>query len=126
MKSDFLFELGTEELPPKALLSLSHAFTESILDGFIAQGLSFEGSTSYAAPRRLAIYIKGLDGSTPDSDIVSWGPPARVAFDEAGAPTKAAGPIALARAACPPDFPEDVVCLGDDIGSRLRMLCQKL
>jgi glycyl-tRNA synthetase beta chain len=90
MKSDFLFELGTEELPPKALLSLSHAFTESILDGFIAQGLSFEGSTSYAAPRRLAIYIKGLDGSTPDSDIVSWGPPARVAFDEAGAPTKAA------------------------------------
>jgi len=90
MKSDFLFELGTEELPPKALLSLSSAFTKSILDGFIAQGLAFEDSTSYASPRRLAIYIKGLDDRTPDSDIVSWGPPARVAFDAAGAPTKAA------------------------------------
>ena len=90
MKSDFLFELGTEELPPKALLSLSRAFTKSILEGFIAQGLAFEDSTSYAAPRRLAIYIKGLDDRTPDSDIVAWGPPARVAFDGAGAPTKAA------------------------------------
>ena len=90
MKSDFLFELGTEELPPKVLLSLSRAFTKSILEGFIAQGLAFEDSTSYAAPRRLAIYIKGLDDRTPDSDIVAWGPPARVAFDGAGAPTKAA------------------------------------
>jgi len=90
MKSDFLFELGTEELPPKALLSLSRAFTKSILEGFIAQGLAFDDSTSYAAPRRLAIYIKGLDDRTPDSDIVAWGPPARVAFDGAGAPTKAA------------------------------------
>ncbi len=90
MKSDFLFELGTEELPPKALLPLSRAFTKSILEGFNAQGLAFEDSTSYAAPRRLAIYIKGLDDRTPDSDIVAWGPPARVAFDGAGAPTKAA------------------------------------
>ena len=61
MKGDFLIELGTEELPPKALLPLSNAFTSGVVDGFKAANLDFGEVRSYAAPRRLAIVIKDLD-----------------------------------------------------------------
>lgn len=90
MRADFLIELGTEELPPKALLSLSEAFTAGIVSGFTSHNLSFGEVTSYAAPRRLAVIIKGLDTQAPDSDTVVWGPPTKVAFDADGNPTRAA------------------------------------
>ncbi|MBT7375134.1 MAG: glycine--tRNA ligase subunit beta [Porticoccaceae bacterium] len=95
MSADFLIELGTEELPPKALLSLSNAFTSGIVDGFRAEKLSFGEVTSYAAPRRLAVVINGLDTQAPDAEIVVWGPPVKVAFDADGQPTKAA--VAFAK-----------------------------
>lgn len=90
MKGDFLIELGTEELPPKALLPLSNAFTSGVVDGFKAANLDFGEVRSYAAPRRLAIVIKDLDTQTPNAEIVVWGPPIKVAFDADGQPTKAA------------------------------------
>jgi glycyl-tRNA synthetase beta chain len=90
MKGDFLVELGTEELPPKALLALSNAFTAGVVDGFKAANLDFEEVRSYAAPRRLAIIIKALDTQTPDAEVVAWGPPVKVAFDADGQPTRAA------------------------------------
>ena len=71
MKGDFLVELGTEELPPKALLTLSNAFTSGVADGFKAANLHFEEVRSYAAPRRLAIIIKALDTQTPDAEVVA-------------------------------------------------------
>jgi len=42
MKSDLLFELGTEELPPKALTSLSHALAEELTFCFNDSDLSFD------------------------------------------------------------------------------------
>ncbi|BFM04813.1 glycine--tRNA ligase subunit beta [Halioxenophilus aromaticivorans] len=90
MSLDFLVELGTEELPPKALPSLSQAFTQGITSGLTAQGLAFGEVTSLAAPRRLAVVIKGLDNATPKKTQQLWGPPAKIAFDDAGNPTKAA------------------------------------
>jgi glycyl-tRNA synthetase beta chain len=98
MSADFLVELGTEELPPKALLALSNAFTSGIVDGFKAANLSFVEVISYAAPRRLAVVIKGLDVQAPDSEIVVWGPPAKVAFDAEGQPTRAAEAFAKKNA----------------------------
>ena len=90
MSQDFLVELGTEELPPKALLGLSTAFTSGIEAGLKAQGLAFTAITPYASPRRLAVLVHDLAESTPINDVVVWGPPARIAFDEDGKPTKAA------------------------------------
>jgi glycyl-tRNA synthetase beta chain len=90
MSADFLIELGTEELPPKVLLGLSEAFTAGIVSGFKSHNLSFGEVTSYAAPRRLAVIIKDLDTQAPDSEIVAWGPPTKVAFDSDGNPTRAA------------------------------------
>lgn len=90
MSQVFLVELGTEELPPKALPSLSHAFTEGIKSGLTKLGLSFSEVKGLAAPRRLAVIVTGLDEATPKKTQQLWGPPAKIAFDDQGAPTKAA------------------------------------
>lgn len=86
----FLVELGTEELPPKALKSLSAAFTAGIEQGLSDAGLSFSKVESFAAPRRLAVRISELQSKQADQDEVLYGPPAKIAFDEDGNPTKAA------------------------------------
>ena len=90
MKADLLFELGTEELPPKVLMSLSRALVDGIQKNLDEQKLSFNQIDSFAAPRRLAVIIKALDVRTPDTEVVSWGPPVKVAFDADGKPTRAA------------------------------------
>ena len=90
MSADFLIELGTEELPPKSLKTLANAFTDGIIKGLEDQGLNFKRFQSFAAPRRLAVVVYELDRQTPDKDIVNWGPPTKVAFDENGNPSRAA------------------------------------
>ena len=54
---DFLVELGTEELPPKALKTLGEAFLAGIEKGLKTAGLSYSVTRYYAAPRRLAVLI---------------------------------------------------------------------
>lgn len=90
MSADFLVELGTEELPPKALKSLSNAFTDGVVSGLRDLGLNYKDVRSFAAPRRLAITITALDAQTPNKDLVVWGPPVKVAFSDDGNPSKAA------------------------------------
>ena len=90
MSTDFLVEIGTEELPPKALLTLSNAFRDEILSQLNAVQLTFGEVQTFAAPRRLAVIIKGLDEQTPTKEIVAWGPPVKVAMDADGNPTRAA------------------------------------
>ena len=89
MKSDLLFELGTEELPPRPLISLSDALAEELTSCFNDSDLSFDHIQTFATPRRLALLVTALDVSAPDKDIVSWGPPTKVAFGENNSPTKA-------------------------------------
>lgn len=89
MSYEFLVELGTEELPPTALKTLSNAFTQGIKNGLDSAKLEYTGVESYATPRRLAVWVKGLSESTPVEDVKAWGPPAAIAFKD-GEPTKAA------------------------------------
>ena len=88
--TDFLLELGTEELPPKALKTLIAALQENIDAGLKAEELSFSAIKSFAAPRRLAVLVENLASETPSKELVVWGPPAAIAFDAEGKPTKAA------------------------------------
>jgi len=87
---DFLVELGTEELPPKALASLGDAFLAGIEKGLQAAGLNYTAKQVYAAPRRLAVLIRQLDVQQPDRSINVDGPPVQAAFDAEGKPTQAA------------------------------------
>jgi glycyl-tRNA synthetase beta chain len=90
MSTDFLVEIGTEELPPKALLTLSNAFRDEILSRLTSAQLEFGDVQTFAAPRRLAVMIKALDEQTPTKEVVAWGPPIKVALDADGNPTRAA------------------------------------
>ncbi len=88
--SDFLFELGTEELPPGALGRLSHALGEGMRDGLDRASLSFSEMKLFAAPRRLAVLIEGLQTAQADSTEERRGPAVQAAFDDDGRPTRAA------------------------------------
>ncbi|MEB0039127.1 MULTISPECIES: glycine--tRNA ligase subunit beta [unclassified Pseudomonas] len=87
---DFLVELGTEELPPKALSILGDAFLAGIEKGLQAAGLSFTATHVYAAPRRLAVLITQLTTQQEDRSVNLDGPPRQAAFDADGNPTQAA------------------------------------
>ncbi|MES2822238.1 MAG: glycine--tRNA ligase subunit beta [Pseudomonadota bacterium] len=90
MSADFLLELGTEELPPKALKTLIAALQDNIAASLTAEELSFTSIKSFAAPRRMAVLVENLASETPSKEWVVWGPPAAIAFDNEGKPTKAA------------------------------------
>lgn len=87
---DFLVELGTEELPPKALRGLEEAFASGVQSGLDKANLEHGDVISYATPRRLAVWVKKLMARQPDQDLKRRGPPVTAAFDTAGAPTQAA------------------------------------
>lgn len=86
---DFLIELGTEELPPKALKPLSEAFTQGIAKGLEDAGIEFGKVEAFAAPRRLAVRIRNLADAQPDKPVEKRGPAVKAAFDDAGNPTRA-------------------------------------
>jgi len=85
-----LFELGSEELPPKTLLKLSNALLNNIIQGLNAAELTFTGSKAYATPRRLAVFIENLASAQPDKIVEKRGPAVQAAFAPDGTPSKAA------------------------------------
>ncbi|MGZ4968479.1 MAG: glycine--tRNA ligase subunit beta [Methylobacter sp.] len=89
-KQNLLFELGSEELPPKTLLKLSNALLNGIIQGLNAAELSFTGSRAYATPRRLAVFIENLASAQPDKTVEKRGPAIQAAFAPDGSPSKAA------------------------------------
>lgn len=87
---DLLIEIGTEELPPKALSKLSKAFSAGVIAGLKEANLAHGAVQSFAAPRRLAILIEAVAQSQPDQTIERRGPALTAAFDDDGNATKAA------------------------------------
>lgn len=86
---DFLFELGTEELPPKSLQSLSQALGQEVESSLQSTGLEYGEVRLYAAPRRLALTIKALQTKQTDRETERKGPAEAAAFEDDGSPTKA-------------------------------------
>ncbi len=87
---DLLVEIGTEELPPKALMRLSEAFQRSMGDELAKAGLASQGLTAYATPRRIAVLAHGLSERQADTEVQRRGPAVTAAFDAEGQPTRAA------------------------------------
>ena len=92
---DFLVEIGTEELPPKALRSLMEAFGAGLLAAIDEASLEHGSVQVYASPRRLAVLVDDLARRQEDRTVEHKGPPTRIAFDKDGKPTAAA--IAFAK-----------------------------
>ena len=86
---DLLIEIGTEELPPKALKTLSEVFADEVVHGLVDAGLAPKGHQHYATPRRLAVLVQNIAPRTPEREIVRRGPAVTAAFDDEGNPSKA-------------------------------------
>src|SRR5690625_4678387 len=89
-QSDFLLEIGTEELPPHALVPLSEALCHFFEMAFKEARLDCDSLRPFASPRRLAVFANGLALQQPDRPIERRGPSLSAAFDGNGAPTRAA------------------------------------
>ena len=86
-----LIELGTEELPPKALDELAAAFRDGVVAGLTKRGIAHTAHSVRAlySPRRLAVWIEDVALQQPEQKLERRGPAANAAFDAAGTPTKA-------------------------------------
>jgi len=85
-----LIELGTEELPPKALKQLTDSFEQGIISELQKREFSFEKAFAYGAPRRLALRLTKCQRVQADKIVEKRGPSVSAAFDEQGSATTAA------------------------------------
>ena len=86
-----LVEIGTEELPPKALDTLADAFAKGIVDGLEKSGIAIdaENAKTYCSPRRLAVLIPAVARDQPEQVIERRGPALAAGLDSEGQPTRA-------------------------------------
>jgi glycyl-tRNA synthetase beta chain len=87
--ADFLVEVGTEELPPKALRSLMNAFADNLGSDLEKNRLQHGELKAFASPRRLAVLVRDLVFKQEDREVTKKGPPISVAFDDKGQATQA-------------------------------------
>lgn len=99
-----LIELGTEELPPKALKSLGLSFRDGIVAGLAQRELGHGEVQWFASPRRLAVQIAEVQLRSADKEIEALGPPADRAKDDAGNWTPAAAGFAKKQGVAPEDL----------------------
>ncbi len=85
-----LIEIGTEELPPKALKKLSNAFAEGIKSSLKDAGLNFESADVFATPKRLALSLNNVECQQADQSVEKRGPAKKAAYDADGNVTRAA------------------------------------
>lgn len=90
MTKTFLAEIGTEELPPKALKKLAVAFKDNVEQELTQASLAFDAVEWFASPRRLAVKVLGVAEAQPSKEVEKRGPAVAAAFDAEGKPTKAA------------------------------------
>jgi glycyl-tRNA synthetase beta chain len=91
---DLLFELGTEELPPRTLLGLSIALKDGLVKGMDNAGIPHGKAHGFATPRRLGVRVDACAEFAPDRRVERRGPPVAGSFDANGAPTQAAAAFA--------------------------------
>ncbi len=86
-----LIELGTEELPVKALPGLAQAFFDGVVAALDRRGIAVERGDAKPlyTPRRLAVLLPGVAVEQPEQSSEVFGPYVNIALDADGQPTKA-------------------------------------
>jgi glycyl-tRNA synthetase beta chain len=96
MEKELILEIGTEEIPAgllqQAVKDLSNIAEREFKDNL----LIYKDIKTFGTPRRLTLRVTGLWDKQSDNVAETLGPPKRIAYDESGAPTKAA--IGFAKA----------------------------
>ncbi|MDN5347484.1 MAG: glycyl-tRNA synthetase beta chain [Clostridia bacterium] len=90
MPQDLLLEIGTEEIPARFMSPALEQMEELGRRLLQEARLRFGQVAAYGTPRRLALYVTGLEEKQEDVILEIKGPPVKVAFDAEGRPTRAA------------------------------------
>jgi len=121
-QADFLVEIQTEELPPKALHTLAKNFFSELKTRLAKANLQFDGGHYYATPRRLAVLIQSLSSHQPDSNQERRGPALTAAFDSKGNPTQACEGFARSCHVSPDQLTTIKTNQGEFVGFQQRVL----
>jgi glycyl-tRNA synthetase beta chain len=91
MMQPLLIELGTEELPVKALPGLAQALFDGVVDGLVRRGIAVDRDNAKPlySPRRLGVLLPGVGREQPEQAMEVLGPYASIALDADGQPTRA-------------------------------------
>src|SRR5208337_1160180 len=91
VRVELLFEIGAEEIPagmlPRAVADLKAILEKHLIAENLSEGTTVE---TFGGPRRLTAWVRGLIAKQADVENEVTGPPKSVAYDAAGAPTRAA------------------------------------
>ncbi|MGM0578650.1 MAG: glycine--tRNA ligase subunit beta [Myxococcota bacterium] len=112
---ELLFEVGAEEIPARLLDPAREQLRDLFTGGLEAEGLAFEDVRTWATPRRLALAAR-VQARQPDRREDVTGPPARVAFDEEGRPTRAAEGFAKKQGVAVEDLERRETPKGEYVG----------
>jgi glycyl-tRNA synthetase beta chain len=99
-----LFEIGTEEIPARFLAPAKEGFRKLLEEGFTQSRIKFGDMTLQATPRRMAAIIENVSEKQDETTIIKFGPPLNRAYDESGAPTKAAAGFARSQGVVPEEL----------------------
>jgi len=83
-KIEFFSEIYVEELPARLVNDLGLQLKNNFIKGLAEHNIEYLDIVSKNTPRRLTIYINGLDKKTKDKNVEIWGPPKKICFDEKG------------------------------------------
>jgi glycyl-tRNA synthetase beta chain len=117
---DLLLEIGVEELPSSFVDAALTALPVLAQKRLAALRLDHGSIRALGTPRRLALVIEGIATQQPDLEQEVQGPPAAVAFDKSGAPTKAAEAFAKKLGVAPGELRRVSTPKGDYVAATKR------
>ncbi|MEC4685212.1 MAG: glycine--tRNA ligase subunit beta [Nitrospirota bacterium] len=92
-----VFEIGAEEIPARFLPGMISQLKNLCEEALTGLSIEFSEIQVYGTPRRLSLILRGLPQRQASVRKVVFGPPKNVAFDEKGAPTRAATGFAVSQ-----------------------------
>ncbi|MCX5803200.1 MAG: glycine--tRNA ligase subunit beta, partial [Proteobacteria bacterium] len=95
--SDFLLEIGTEEIPARFIEPAKEGLLNLLKDNFVFSRISFGKIEMFATPRRISVFVKDISERQEESITIKYGPPYDRAFDGQGNPTNAAAGFAKSQ-----------------------------
>lgn len=114
-KSDFIFELGCEELPHGFIDAAREQLKNKVQQYVDEQKLSYTNLRAFSTPRRLAVFIEDLQSEQSDQHEIKKGPPLKAAFKDGewtGAGKGFMGRVVDAKKM--PKAPEDLKLIEDE------------
>lgn len=105
-KKDFLFEIGTEEIPARFLPSARQQLQKLSQAALAENHLAYESLRVFITPRRLAVLAQGVDAFQPDTQVEQKGPALKSAYDSEGKPSRALEGFCKSQNVAPADLVE--------------------